>query len=94
MDLLRAVILGAVEHDQHMAAEPAEHVGAAVDPPKLIDRFREYRVQQRWRGRVEYVPNVIVAGILAMPNRLARWSYKSERWARCWTSTFVRFWIR
>ena len=45
-----------------MATQPAEHVEAAVDPPKLIDRFCEYRVQQRWRGRVEQVPNVIVAG--------------------------------
>ena len=62
MDLLRAVILGPVERYQHMATQPAEHVEAAVDPPKLIDRFCEYRVQQRWRGRVEQVPNVIVAG--------------------------------
>src|SRR5271157_5296482 len=62
MDLPRGVILRAVERDQHAPAEPAEHVEAAVDSPELIDGFSEYRMQQRRGGRIQHIPNVIVAG--------------------------------
>ena len=72
MDLPGAMILCAVERDQHTPVESAEHVEATVKSPKLIDGFGEDRMQQRRRGRIEHVPNVIVQGILAMPNRLAQ----------------------
>jgi len=62
MDLARAVILGAVERDQQVTVEPAEHVEAAVDAPDLLDGFSEDRMQQSRRGRVEHVSDVIVAG--------------------------------
>jgi hypothetical protein len=62
MDLPRTVILGAVQRDQHAPIEPAEHVEAAVKSPKLIDGFGENRMQQLRGGRVEHVPDVIVAG--------------------------------
>jgi hypothetical protein len=42
------------------AAEAAEHVEVAIDPPKLINGFGEYQVQQRRRGRIEHVAEVIV----------------------------------
>jgi hypothetical protein len=62
MDLPRTVILGTVERDQHVPAEAAEHVEAFIDPSKLINSFGEYGVQQRRRGRVEQVADVIVGG--------------------------------
>ena len=64
MDLARALILGAVERDQHAPVEPAEHVQAAVDVADLIDRLREHRMQQHRRDRVEHVSDVIVTGDL------------------------------
>jgi hypothetical protein len=56
------MILRAVERDQHAPVKAAEHLQAAIDPPKLIDGFGEDRMQQRRGGRVQHVPNVIVAG--------------------------------
>src|SRR3954466_895383 len=64
MDLARALILGAVERDQHAPAEPAEHVQTAIDLPDLVDRRRKYRVQQIRRGRIEHVADVVVTGDL------------------------------
>jgi hypothetical protein len=43
-DLARAVILGAVERNQHAPVEPAEHVQAAIDVPDLIGRLSEHRM--------------------------------------------------
>ena len=62
LDLPRTIILRAVERDQHVPVEAAEHVKAAIDLLKLIDSFGEYRMQQRRGGRVEHVPDVIVGG--------------------------------
>ena len=56
------MILRPVECDQHLPVEAVEHLKAAIDPLKLPDGFSEYRMQQRWRGRIEHVPNMIVAG--------------------------------
>src|SRR5580692_13220030 len=56
------MILRAVERDQHPSVEAVEHLQSAVDPLKLIDGFSEYRTQQHRRGRIEHVPNMIVAG--------------------------------
>ena len=64
MDLARAVILGAIEGDQHPPVEPAEHVQAASDVPDLIDRLGEHRMQQHRRGRIEPVADVVVTGDL------------------------------
>ncbi|HME21507.1 MAG TPA: hypothetical protein VKI44_09225 [Acetobacteraceae bacterium] len=55
------MIFGAVEGDQNMPVEPAEHVEPARDPPQLCDRFSERRIKQRRRRRVQHVTNVIVA---------------------------------
>src|ERR1700759_22079 len=56
------MILRAVERDQHPSVEAVEHLQSAIDPLKLIDGFSEYRTQQQRRGRIEHVPNMIVAG--------------------------------
>ncbi len=56
------MILRAIERDQHAPIEPAEHVEAAVNQPKLIEGFSEHRVQQGRRGWVEHVTDVIVGG--------------------------------
>jgi hypothetical protein len=50
MDLPRAIILRAVEHDQQVPIEAAERVKAAIDVPKLLDGFGEYRMEQGRRG--------------------------------------------
>src|SRR5271163_2934920 len=62
MDLPRTVILAAIQRDQHPPIEPAEHVEAAVDLPELLDGFGEHRTQQRRRGRIEHVADVVVGG--------------------------------
>jgi hypothetical protein len=62
MDLPRAIILGAVERDQHVPAEPTEHVKPAIDLPELLDGFGKYRMQKCWRGRVEHGADVVVGG--------------------------------
>ncbi len=62
MDLPRAVILRTVECDQHVPAEPTEHVKPAIDLPELLDGFGKYRMQKCWRGRVEHVADVVVGG--------------------------------
>jgi hypothetical protein len=56
------VILGAVKRDQYAPAEATEHVEAAVNPPELLNGFGECRMQQRRRGRVEHVADVVIAG--------------------------------
>ena len=60
MDLLRTVILGAVQRDQHVATQPAEHGGRRRS--SSCARSAEYRMQQRRRGRVEHVADVVVGG--------------------------------
>jgi hypothetical protein len=42
--------------------EAAEHVEAAVEPRELLDSVGECRMQQRRRGRVEHVADVVVGG--------------------------------
>ena len=56
------MILGAVQRDQHAPIEPAEHVEAAVDLPELLDGLGKHRTQQRRRGRIEHVADVVVGG--------------------------------
>ena len=70
-----------------VAVEPAEHVNPAVDPRYLIDRFGDDRMQQGLRGQVEHVADVIVAGDLAMPNRLVQLE-------RPWPASNWRWWAR
>ena len=65
IDFRRTMILGAIERDQHVAIETAEHVEAGVDPLKLSDGFGECRMQQCRAGWIEHVADVIVAGDFA-----------------------------
>ncbi len=64
MDFARAMILGAVERDQHAPAEPTETVQSAVALREVIDRLPERRMQQCRVGGIEHVANVVVAGDL------------------------------
>src|SRR5580692_11928467 len=66
---LRTMILRAIERDQHMAAQPAEHIQATLGLPKLLDDLCEHRMQQIWRRRVQHVPDMIVARDLRQPEQ-------------------------
>ena len=69
MDLARAMILRAVERDQHMPTETAEDIQPALEPPELLDHVGEHRMQQRRRRRVQHVPDMVVARDLRDPEQ-------------------------
>lgn len=60
-DFARAMVLRAVERDQHAPAEPAEHVQSAAVLRELIHRIGERRMQQRGVGGIEHVADVVIA---------------------------------
>ena len=68
-ELLRAKILGSIERDQHVIAQPAEAVQAARDRFQRSDRIGEYRIKPFRLCRIQHVANMIVAGNLGDPEQ-------------------------
>jgi hypothetical protein len=64
MDGLRTMVFRPVQRDQNPPAQPPEHIQAPRRPLQLIHRLVEHRPQQRRRGSVQHVSDVIVAGDL------------------------------
>lgn len=60
MDIPRTMMFRAVERDQRVSAQPAEHIQAARSPLELFNHVAEHGMQQIRGSRIQHVTDMII----------------------------------